>query len=385
MQFENKSGWALSSVLVLVFLSGCGGSEQSSVWRYESTGAASIQRDLIDTESEEAVVQQYHYDVTTERVYVEARMYPKDKDLAPEDMASAPARFFGFGPLGMSIEDVTTKDEVGAIPFEPALSISLSSRHLRGTGEQTLLQPFGELALVVSIDETPYEVERRSGLPFFGESTTEQVGDGRARLELRNAAGETIFLVEDEYVENSSEFTAMFSPDGRYVLLELPDHPDTAAAQLPGAHRLVLVGELPITKEKLDVVAELSLSGEEREAHRAMQRRKKDFETGLIPAEEYYGEIYRKAHDKITGCEEVEYIIGRIDSLEVRDAVQDFGQPTTVGKVYTFDYTAASSRGTLQVTVLDPENEPRWGDAYRQYLETVDIRSDSGARFAHCP
>jgi hypothetical protein len=370
---------------LMFLLTGCGGSEQSSVWRIDAEGAAWIQRDLIATETEEPVVDRYHYDVTAERVFVEARMYPKETDFSNEAVPASSVQFFGFGPLGMSIEEPGTKDEVSAVEFEPERTIVLSSSLLRMDGGGVLEQPYGDLKLQTVMEETSYEIERTSGLPFFGETTVEQVGDGKVRLELVNAEGDVLFMLEDEYVENSSVFTAMFTPDGRYVMLELPDLPDTVAARLPGSHRLVLVGELPITRSKLDIIAELSLTGKAKEEFQARQREKQQFIDGLITAEEYYGDIYQAAYRKVTQCADVEYIVGKIDSLQVREEVRDFGQPATVGRVYTFDYVAATSSGTLEVTVLDPEFAPRWASSYRQYLETIDIRSDTGVRFASCP
>ncbi|MBT4160137.1 MAG: hypothetical protein HOE54_02445, partial [Gammaproteobacteria bacterium] len=102
-------------------------------------------------------------------------------------------------------------------------------------------------------------------------------------------------------------------------------------------------------------------------------------------AEAYYGEVYVKAVDKIRRCDDITYIIGEIERLAVRDSVLDFGQPKIVGKVFAFDYEAPTSSGEIQVIVLDPEHELTESNSYRSYLESIDIRSDSGVRYANCP
>lgn len=380
-----NAGRNLLMTAVLLLVAGCGGPNPSSVWRVDGDQKRYIQRDLPGSELEDPVAVKFHYNLSQERVYIEARLYPPAQELTEQDALTAKIQFYGFGPLGLSIETYQTREQLSAVAFDPSQSITVSSGVLRETGNTTLDQPYGELQLAATIDETAYEIERRSGLPLIGETSTAQVGDGQVRLELSGPAGETIFTLVDDYVENSSEFSATFTPDGRYLLITLPDAAETAAAQLAGGHRFILVGELPITRDKLDIIAELSLTGKEKEVFEARRQKLQLYEAGLISADDYYGEIYQKAYDKVTQCDDVQHILGVVNSLAVQDSILDFGQPAAVGKIFTFDYTADTSAGTIQVTVLDPVHEPRWSDAYSSYLETIDIRSDTGVRFANCP
>jgi hypothetical protein len=375
------TGLAVSCV---VLLTGCGGSEQSSVWTIDAQEGLVVQRDLIATDSEDSVIDHLYYGVTNETVYIAARVFPTGKALTADDVSNAPLQYYGFGPMGLSWEEPETKDEVSAIELDLTQSVMLSSGLQRGIGGETRKQPYGDLTLRTTINETTYEVERSTGFPFFGEEHVEQLGDGTVRLELSGSEG-VLFFIDDQYIGNSSEFTAMFTPDGRYVVVILPDQPETPAAQLPGGHRLLLVGGLPINRDKLEIVAELTLKGKAKEEFVAKQLARQQYRDGLITAETFYGEVYVKALEKINRCEDINIIIGEIESFKVHDNVLDFGQPETVGKVFTFDYKARASAGEIQVIVLDPEHELTEFNSYRSYLESIDIRSDSGVRYANCP
>ena len=343
-----------------------------------------VQRDLIATETEDSVIEHLYYGPRNERVYIAARVYPTGKSLTVDDVSNAPLQYYGLGPMGLSREEPETKDEVSAIEFDVTQSVILSSGLQRNINSETRKQPYGDLSLRTTINETTYEVERTTGFPFFGEAYVEQLGDGKVRLELTGPDG-VLFSIEDQYIENSSQFTAMFTPDGRYVVVILPDQPGTFAAQLPGGHRLILVGGLPINRDKLEVIAELTLKGKAKEEFEARQLARQKYRDGLITAEAFYGEVYVKALDKIRRCQDINLIIGQIESLSVHGNILDFGQPETVGKVFTFDYKAPDSSGEIQVIVLDPEHELTEFNAYRSYLESIDIRSDSGVRYANCP
>jgi hypothetical protein len=374
-------GLAISCIL---FLTGCSGNDQSSVWTTSAQDGLMIQRDLIATETEDSVIDHLYYDVRGERVHIAGRVYPADRSLTVDDVKSAPLQYYGLGPMGLSREEPETKDEVSAIEFNMAQAVILSSGLQRNIGGETRKQPYGDLSLHTTINETTYEVERTAGFPFFGEEYVEQLGDGKVRLELTGPDG-VLFSIEDQYIENSSEFTATFTPDGRYVVVILPDLPETPAAQLPGGHRLILVGGLPINRNKLEIVAELTLKGKAKEEFEAKQLARQKYRDGLITAEAFYGKVYVKALDKIRRCQDINLIIGEIESLSVHDNILDFGQPETVGKVFTFDYNAPGSSGEIQVIVLDPEHELTEFNAYRSYLESIDIRIDSGVRYANCP
>ncbi|MBT4493109.1 MAG: hypothetical protein HOC70_07675 [Gammaproteobacteria bacterium] len=377
-------GACFTLILGALLLTSCGGSDQSSVWTMQGQEGLWIQRDILSTETEHSVVDKLFYDVLNERVYIASRIYPGDRMLTVDDVSNARLQYYGLDPMGLSREEEQTKDDVSAIELDANHSILLSSGLQRSIGGETRRQPNGALVLRTIIDETTYEVERTAGFPFFGDSYAEQVGDGKVSLELSGAEG-VLFSIEDRYTENSSEFTAMFTPDGRYVLVVLPDEPESAAAQLPGGHRLVLVGGLPIDRDKLKVVAELTLKGKAKEEFETRQIEQQQYRDGLITAEAYYGEVYVKAVDKIRRCDDITYIIGEIERLAVRDSVLDFGQPKIVGKVFAFDYEAPTSSGEIQVIVLDPEHELTESNSYRSYLESIDIRSDSGVRYANCP
>ena len=241
------------------------------------------------------------------------------------------------------------------------------------------------MELRTSIEETTYEVERRSGWLFGSDTYMEKVGDGTVTLTLQDEDGSSLFTLRDQYTQNSKDYTANFTPDGRYVLIVLPDDPQSTAAKLPGGHRLILVGGLPVEDDKEVIIADLSLKGQAREAHQAQQRLEQQYRDGLITPEVYYGDVYVNARNKIRNCSELRNLIGNITSLQVQDRILGFGQPEVVGKVFTFDYQARTGSGNLQVIVLEPEHEDVWSSAYEAYLTTIDIRTNAGVLYAKCP
>jgi hypothetical protein len=76
---------------------------------------------------------------------------------------------------------------------------------------------------------------------------------------------------------------------------------------------------------------------------------------------------------------------GSIHALKVDDVVLNFGNPEKVGKSFTFSYKSDSGKGSFFVTELYPRHMGKWGEKYRAYLESVDIRTGSGTIFVHCP
>jgi hypothetical protein len=196
--------WGLA-VSCILFLTGCGGNDQSSVWTTVAQDGLMVQRDLIATETEDSVIDHLYYGARNERVYIAARVYPTGRSLTVDDVSNAPLQYYGLGPMGLSREEPGTKDEVSAIEFDVTQSVILSSGLQRTINSETRKQPYGDLSLRTTINETTYEVERTSGFPFFGEEYVEQLGDGKIRLELTGPDG-VLFSIEDQYIENSSEF-----------------------------------------------------------------------------------------------------------------------------------------------------------------------------------
>ena len=63
----------------------------------------------------------------------------------------------------------------------------------------------------------------------------------------------------------------------------------------------------------------------------------------------------------------------------------------TISRYWIYDYwldmlSVMNAEALVRLLiVLDPKHELTEFNSYRSYLESIDIRSDSGVRYANCP
>ena len=320
------------------------------------------------------------YDPSSQQFYLEAHLYPQDRFLTVSDVTSAPRAWFS-----------ADRDGIRAVPAPPPAlydvgpggGIAVTSTVIRSIGTSEEQQPFGRHIAKTDIEEKTYEVTRWSGFPFF-KMYKETVGDGTIRFTLSDGSTE-VFALAETYKENSADYRAYFSPDGRFLLVLLPDEPDGAASQLPGHHQFLIVGPLPVSKTQEDIISILAAEVEETKRREAAAERSREYRSGEISAAEYYGNVYIEAERRARSCESLRQAIGELTMLALRPSVLDFGNPERVGKVFSFDYETESGSGTLQVISLYPEFRQSHGERYRDYIEGVDIRTSTGTTYVTCP
>lgn len=148
--------------------------------------------------------------------------------------------------------DKTDIDE-GFIELNPSThQIGLHSSLLRQSGGKLQEQPHGQLRLRTGLEETrTYQVKRNSW-PFGMNSYTTTEGDGTITLELiAPNQTETIFALKEEYKGTSKSYSAIFSPDGRYVFVQLPRDPGRMSM---GSHSFLVIGRLDVVGTKSNIV-----------------------------------------------------------------------------------------------------------------------------------
>ncbi len=352
------------------------------------TGEESLWRHYPMPEDREraSVVQRIYYSVENQQFYLEALLLEKKAPLTAEAVKNAKILFYRIDPRSGDAgwpAQMVGKERLDELA--PGKGLLLSSGLLRSVGKKSLAQPFGSLRAETTIDEETYRVERKGGFPFFGRSYTETLGRGSVTLSLTDGSHPPLLVLEDTYRDNSREYTAQFSPDGRYFLIALPDETQNIAARLPGSHRFLIAGPLPVNASSDAILQTLKKEKQVAEEKREKAELKRQYQDGEITADTFYGPIYTSAREKILRCRSVENKIGRITQLKLRDPVLDFGNPEIVGKAFTFAYEAEKGQGRLSAIALHPQYTKQWAQKYKPYLETVDIHTESETFYASCP
>lgn len=333
-----------------------------------------------------AVIQRIYYAVAQQQFDLEALLFEKKAPLTAEAVKQATIRFYRIDPrsgdAGWRAEKVEKEQLHELVPGKALL---LSSSLLRSVGNKSLVQPFGRLRAETAIDEETYTVKRKSGFPFFGGSYTETLGRGSVTLTLTDTSHAPLLVLQERYKDNSQAYTAHFSPDGRYFLIVLPNAARHIAARLPGSHRFLIAGPLPVDASSASIMQTLQKEKQIAEEKRQSAERKRQYENGEITADVFYGPVYTAAREKILRCQKVANKIGRITRLQLRDPVLNFGNPEIVGKAFTFTYEAENGQGRLSAIALHPQYMEQWARKYKPYLETVDIYNGSETLYVSCP
>lgn len=344
----------------------------------------------------------YYYSPETRQFYIHSIMQKAEdpiRNLSVPDNRNVTELFFRIDPhTGDSgwVAEMVLTDRLYKLR-DYSKEVFISSSLMRNNGKvfemsSDRAQPFGQYRLTRRLSEEPYSRERPSTgmvpVPHIpgGPTYTEHLGRGFVSLEIRDEVQLAWFTLEDEYEDNSKEYSAWWSPDGRYVFIKLPGElPESGPVGIIRENRFIVAGPFAVSTAADEILAALKAKKVALNRKRDRNEFKRRYRKGEITADQYYGPVYTIARQKILGCSEVLNETGSIKSLKFKDVVLNFGNPEIVGKSFTFSYEAERGKGSFFVTELHPGHMKKWGEKYRDYLETIDIRTGSETVFAHCP
>lgn len=171
-----------------------------------------------------------HYDIQEEMFMIDLAAM-KESDLAQGQAAPSHQVVYIIRPKEKRAhwlrtirrEDAFT-DYVFSIP-PYGEKLTLSSTALRQAGKDIIIhQPFGAHTIRLHIEEKQhYKPWLSNDLLGTGKQEMEkQFGRGHVSLDVLTSEGDVIFSLRDEYNDNSRIYDGYWSPDGRYIFLQLP-------------------------------------------------------------------------------------------------------------------------------------------------------------------
>lgn len=250
--------------------------------------------------------------------------------------------------------------------YEADSVIFAGSRMLRTNGGESYDQPFGSLRVKTFIEE-------------------DRSGKGQIGLKVVNKAGDILFTLTEDYIGDSRDYHAYWSPDGRYVYINLPGYSTTAKPgelSVMNSDHFMVAGPFD-TKQPMQVITERVRT----------QKAKHDKLPVQIPVNmeelnQRYGHLFDSVKTKIMECENIKRKIGRITdlSLDHPNNVMGFGETNVIGLHFILSFeNSAGESGKLQSSVLFPQNHQQYQDKYKKQLETVALQIDYGSYYVECP
>ena len=112
-------------------------------------------------------------------------------------------------------------------------------------------QPFGNLALKSSVNQTSTSPVLTTNFPPGTGYTLKFVGNGTLKIEITTDKRENVFSLSEKYIKGSEGYYATFSPDGLYAVVKPHGHSSERLFE----HNIIVIGELPVIKNKTEIKA----------------------------------------------------------------------------------------------------------------------------------
>lgn len=284
--------------------------------------------------------------------------------------------------------DLFNADVVPLPPFGAAFALSLDD--LRAGTAAPVEQPYGTLDLTPVLQE-----EAQKQMRLWPPGMAEQAG-GTIGFDVRDDAGAVLASFRAEFIDAPLAYRGVWSPDGRWVFLPLPQRAKTEWVAAMGAFAtrdILVLGPFETTRSRDAIRMELR----DRAAKEGRTTRTADFAAGKISADEFFGPALNDARARVQRCADLRDAIGPIYELSIKNAKDarplyppGDGDRLPVGQLFTLKLDAEKVRGKVVVAGLDPAAAPAIAafaadQGWTNDVQTVMVHTTDGVLTLKCP
>lgn len=284
--------------------------------------------------------------------------------------------------------DLFNADVLPLPPFGAAFALSLED--LRAGTASPVEQPYGALDLVPVLQETQ-EKQMRLWPPGMADQTGGTIG-----FDVRDDAGSVLASFRAEFIKQPLTYRGVWSPDGRWVFLPLPQRAKTEWVAAMGAFAtrdILVLGPFETTRSREAIRIELR----DRAAKEGRASRAADFAAGKMTADEFFGPALNDARARVQRCADLRDAVGPIYALSIKNAKDarplyppGDGDRLPVGQLFTMTLDAEKVRGKVVVAGLDPAAAPAIAafaadQGWTNDVQTVMVHTTDGVLTLKCP
>lgn len=217
-------------------------------WKITDENSLVTVIDLPFSAKEENSVGRIFYDLDREQIYFEAYAWKlKPPNRFPRVDKIDHTDYYYIDTNRKALEKTVNNDNVFELKGRHGVFVSDTTE-----GTEVYEQPFGNLELKSTVNYTISYPVRIAKFPPGTGTFWDTASNGTVKVELKvSGKSDNIFSLSENYTGGFGGYRALFTPDGLYAIIEPKDYSSERLFQ----HNLIVIGELPVSKDKSEIKA----------------------------------------------------------------------------------------------------------------------------------